>query len=223
MSGHSKWATIKRKKGAKDAARGKMFSKLIKEITIAARHGGGDINGNARLRTAVDAAKAENMPSDNITRAIKRGTGELAGGELEEITYEGYAPHGVAVLIQCLTDNRNRTLADVRRVFNKHGGNLAEPGAVGWMFDQKGYITVTPGSMDADEIFMVAVDAGADDIMRTMDAVGLDIAQLHGHESPEFCRQLSASGRTVIKAVGLDDDGRVNFAAFDQRSECALQ
>jgi YebC/PmpR family DNA-binding regulatory protein len=133
------------------------------------------------------------MPKDNIDRAIKRGTGELAGGELEEITYEGYAPHGVAVLIQCLTDNRNRTLADVRRVFNKHGGNLAEPGAVGWMFDQKGYITVTPGSMDADEIFMVAVDAGADDIEISPDVIEV-------YTPPTELHSVS----TALRAAGLE-------------------
>jgi YebC/PmpR family DNA-binding regulatory protein len=174
MSGHSKWSTIKRKKGAEDAKRGKIFTRLARDITIAAREGGGDPNFNPSLRLAVDKAKGSNMPKDNIDRAIKRGTGELDGGELEELTYEGYAPHGVAVLIQCLTDNRNRTLADVRRVFNKHGGNLAEPGAVGWMFDQRGYITVTSGSMDADEIFLLAVDAGAEDI-----EIGEDVIEVY--------------------------------------------
>ncbi|NIP22250.1 MAG: YebC/PmpR family DNA-binding transcriptional regulator [Phycisphaerae bacterium] len=164
MSGHSKWSTIKRKKGAEDAKRGKMFTRLGRDITVAAREGGGDPNFNPNLRLAIDKAKTANMPKDNIERAIKRGTGELEGGELEEITYEGYAPHGVAMLIQCLTDNRNRTLSEVRRVFNKNGGNLAEQGAVAWMFDLKGYITVSPDKVDPDEVFIIAVESGADDI-----------------------------------------------------------
>jgi len=164
MSGHSKWSTIKRKKGAEDAKRGKVFTRLARDIMVAAREGGGDLGFNPNLRLAVDKAKAANMPKDNIERAIKRGTGELAGGTLEEITYEGYAPHGVAILVQCLTDNRNRTLSDVRNVFNKNGGNMAEQGAVAWMFDMKGYITVTPNGLDPDEVFLVAADAGADDV-----------------------------------------------------------
>lgn len=164
MSGHSKWSTIKRKKGAEDAKRGKIFTRVTRDITIAARAGGGDPNFNPALRLAIDKAKAANMPKDNIERAIKRGTGELEGGALEEVTYEGYAPHGVAILIQCLTDNRNRTLSEVRRVFNKYGGNLAEAGAVSWMFDAKGYITLPSGQMDAEEVFLIAADAGADDV-----------------------------------------------------------
>lgn len=164
MSGHSKWSTIKRKKGAEDARRGKMFTRLARDIMVAVREGGGDVNFNAALRLAVDKAKVANMPKDNIERAIKRSTGELAGGTLEEVTYEAYAPHGVAVLIQCLTDNRNRTLSHVRAVFNKNGGNMAEQGAVSWMFDTKGYITLTAGQMDSDDIFLIAADAGAEDV-----------------------------------------------------------
>jgi YebC/PmpR family DNA-binding regulatory protein len=171
MSGHSKWSTIKRKKGAEDAKRGKMFTRLARDITVAAREGGGDLNFNPNLRLAIDKAKTANMPKDNIERAIKRGTGELEGGELEEITYEGYALHGVAMLIQCLTDNRNRTLSDVRRVFNKNGGNLAEQGAVAWMFDLKGYITVSPDKADPDEVFIIAVESGADDIEISEDII----------------------------------------------------
>jgi len=171
MSGHSKWSTIKRKKGAEDAKRGKIFTRLAKTITVAAREGGGDPSANSSLRMALDKARAANMPKDNIERAIKKGTGELEGGELEEITYEGYAPHGVAMLIQCLTDNRNRALSEVRRVFNKHGGNMAEQGAVGWMFDAKGYITMSADGVDSDEIFMVAVDAGADDVEISDDTI----------------------------------------------------
>jgi YebC/PmpR family DNA-binding regulatory protein len=163
MSGHSKWKTIKRKKGAEDARRGKLFTRLAREITIAAK-GGGDPNSNSTLRLALDKARANNMPKDNIERAIKRGTGELEGGELEEVFYEGYGPHGVALMVKCLTDNRNRTISDVRRIFNRSGGSMAEAGAVAWMFDTRGYILVERDDQDPDEIFMLAVDAGAEDI-----------------------------------------------------------
>jgi YebC/PmpR family DNA-binding regulatory protein len=164
MSGHSKWSTIKRKKGAEDAKRGKIFTRVAREITVAARNGGGDPGTNPTLRLAMDKARDANMPKDNIERAIKRGTGELEGGQLEEVFYEGYAPHGVALLVKCLTDNRNRTLAEVRRIFNRSGGNLAEAGAVTWMFDTKGYLAVARDDLDPDEIFMMAIDAGAEDI-----------------------------------------------------------
>lgn len=164
MSGHSKWSTIKRKKGAEDAKRGKIFTRVAREITVAAREGGGDPDTNPTLRLAIEKARAANMPKDNIERAVKRGTGELEGGQLEEVFYEGYAPHGVALLVKCLTDNRNRTLADVRRIFNRSGGNLAEAGAVAWMFDTKGYIAVARDDIDPDDIFMMAVDAGAADV-----------------------------------------------------------
>lgn len=163
MSGHSKWSTIKHKKAATDAKRGKIFTRLNKELTVAAREGGGDPESNVRLRLAIDKAKASNMPKDNIERAIKRGTGELEGGELEEIVYEGYAPHGVGVLIEVVTDNRNRAIAEVRHVFNKQGGNMAEAGAVSWQFTRKGYINISE-DIDQDEIFLVAADAGADDV-----------------------------------------------------------
>ena len=163
MSGHSKWSTIKHKKGAADARRGQLFTRLAKEISIAAREGGGDPDFNNRLRLAIAKAKADNMPNDNIERAIKRGTGELEGGELVEIMYEAYAPHGVGMLIEVVTDNRNRAVADVRHVFNKFGGNLAENGAVSWQFSRKGYITITE-EVDQDDLFLIAADAGADDI-----------------------------------------------------------
>ncbi len=163
MSGHSKWSTIKRKKSAEDAKRGKMFTRLARDITLAARNGG-DPNANPTLRLAIEKAKAANMPKENIERAIKRGTGELEGGAPEEVMYEGYAPHGVALLIKCLTDNRNRTLAEVRRVLNRGGGSLAEAGAVTWMFESKGLITIERGGRDPDDLFMMAVDAGAEDV-----------------------------------------------------------
>ena len=164
MSGHSKWSTIKRKKGAADAKRGKAFTKIIKEIMVAARMGGGDINANPRLRTAVLAGKAENMPKDNIDRAIKKGTGELEGVNYEEITYEGYGPGGVAMLVQVLTDNKNRTVADVRHVFAKHNGNLGETGCVSWMFENKGLILVDKAGVEEDKLLEVALDAGALDV-----------------------------------------------------------
>jgi YebC/PmpR family DNA-binding regulatory protein len=167
MSGHSKWSTIKRKKGAADAKRGKVFTKIIKEIIIAARSGGGDMNSNPRLRTAVLAAKAENMPRDNIDRAIKKGTGELEGVNYEEFTYEGYGPGGVAMLLEVLTDNKNRTVADVRHIFSKQNGNLGEAGCVSWMFEKKGLISFDKTGVDEDRLIEVALDAGALDVKDT--------------------------------------------------------
>ncbi|MFN8457721.1 MAG: YebC/PmpR family DNA-binding transcriptional regulator [Anaerolineae bacterium] len=168
MSGHSKWSTIKRKKGAEDAKRGKIFTRLARDITVAARHSG-DPNANPALRTAIEKARGANMPKDNIERAIKKGTGELGGGDLDEVTYEAYGPHGIPILIKCLTDNRNRTLADVRRILNRHGGNLAEAGAVSWMFSTKGYITIERTNQDPTKFSMLAVDAGADDVQISED------------------------------------------------------
>lgn len=164
MSGHSKWHSIKHKKGALDAKRGKLFTKFIKEITVAARSGGGDPDGNARLRKAIADAKAGNMPNDTIDRAIRRGTGEEEGVHYEEITYEGYGPGGVALLIQSLTDNRNRTVAEIRHIFSKNGGNLGESGSVGWMFEKKGYIVVNKDAKAEEELFEIVIDAGADDL-----------------------------------------------------------
>ena len=164
MSGHSKWSSIKHKKAATDAKRGKIFTKLIKEITVAARMGGGDVDSNPRLRTAILAAKSENMPKDNIERAIKKGTGELEGVSYEESIYEGYGPGGTAVLIESLSDNKNRTVADIRYIFSKSGGNMGENGCVAWMFDKKGYIAVENKSVDEDALMEAALDAGAEDI-----------------------------------------------------------
>ena len=165
MSGHSKWSTIKRKKGAADAKRGKIFTRLIKEITVAARMGGGDPEGNPRLRSAIGTAKAENMPKDNIERAIKKGTGELEGAVYEEITYEGYGPGGVAVMVECMTDNKNRTVADIRHSFSKSGGNLGESGCVAWMFDKKGSILIDKSAIDEEELMDKALEAGAEDVI----------------------------------------------------------
>jgi len=163
MSGHSKWATTKRKKAVIDSKRGKIFTKLIKEITIAAREGGGDINGNPRLRLAVDNAKAANMPADNIDRAIKKATGGLEGTTYHELNYEGYAPAGVAVIVEVATDNKNRTVAEVRHLFSKYGGAMGETGSVAWMFNRKGIITMPKQSKSEDEIMELVLDAGADD------------------------------------------------------------
>jgi len=164
MSGHSKWSSIKHKKAATDAKRGKIFTKLIKEITVAARTGGGDADTNPRLRTAILAAKNENMPKDNIERAVKKGTGELEGVSYEESIYEGYGPGGAAVLIESLSDNKNRTVADIRYIFSKSGGNMGENGCVAWMFDKKGYIAVENKATDEESLMEAVLDAGAEDI-----------------------------------------------------------
>jgi YebC/PmpR family DNA-binding regulatory protein len=164
MSGHSKWATIKHKKGALDAKRGKIFTRLIKEITIAAKLGGGDPDGNPRLRGAILAAKAENMPSDNIKRAIQRGTGELEGVSYEEITYEGYGPGGVAIIVDVLTDNKNRAVSEIRHAFSKNGGNLGAEGAVAWMFTTKGVITVPKDAASEEKLTEIVLEAGAEDL-----------------------------------------------------------
>jgi YebC/PmpR family DNA-binding regulatory protein len=164
MSGHSKWHSIKHKKAAIDSKRGRAFTKLIKEITIAARIGGGDPDGNPRLRKAISDAKGVNMPVDNIKRAVMKGTGELEGGQLEEITYEGYGPAGVAMLVEVVTDNRNRTVSEIRHMFSKNGGNMGEAGSVSWMFSKKGSIIVESSKIDEDTLMSLAIDAGADDI-----------------------------------------------------------
>ncbi|MGD0265658.1 MAG: YebC/PmpR family DNA-binding transcriptional regulator [Candidatus Methylomirabilota bacterium] len=166
MSGHSKWAGIKHKKAKVDAQRGRVFTKLIREITVAARVGGGDPGGNPRLRTAIQAAKAVNMPADNIERAVKKGTGELEGVTYEEITYEGYGPGGVAVLVAVLTDNKNRTVGEIRKTFSRHGGNLGESGCVAFLFEKKGYIQVDAAKVDEDKLMTIALDAGAEDLLR---------------------------------------------------------
>jgi len=165
MSGHSKWATIKHKKGALDAKRGKVFTKIIREITVSAREGGSDADSNPRLRAAVAAAKASNMPADNIKRAIQRGTGELPGMSYEEFTFEGYGPGGVAVMLEIMTDNRNRTTPEIRHLFSKHGGNLGENGCVSWLFTRQGSILIPRGSApDEDSIMEIALEAGAEDL-----------------------------------------------------------
>ena len=188
MSGHSKWSTIKRKKGAADAKRGAVFTRLTREIVMSAREGGSDIDSNFRLRLAVDKARSENMPKDNIERAIKRGAGEDKDGVVfEQITYEGYAPHGVAVMVETVTDNRNRTVSDLRHAFSKAGGNMAEPGAVGWQFERVAYFSFPSSDMNYDKAFELGIDAGADDV----------VSSENGHEI--YASQ--ATFRDVAKAL----------------------
>jgi len=195
MSGHSKWHSIKHKKGAIDAKRGRMFTKVIKEITIAARIGGGDAEGNPRLRKAVADAKELNMPADNIKRAIMKGTGELEGGQLEELQYEGYGPAGVALIVEVVTDNRNRTVSEIRHVFSKNGGNMSEAGSVAWMFHKKGYIAIEKSTADEETLMTLAIDAGADDF-------STDESLYEIYTSPEaFERVLSA-----VKAKGIQPE-----------------
>ena len=169
MSGHSKWATTKHKKAAIDSKRGKIFTKIIKEITVAARIGGGDPEGNARLRTVIQKAKEANMPADNIKKAIQKGTGELPGVSYEEAVFEGYGPGGVAIIASIMTDNRNRTVPEIRHIFGKHGGNMGEAGCVSWMFDKKGYIVVEGGKVDEEKLMNIIVEAGAEDMRRDGD------------------------------------------------------
>lgn len=165
MSGHSKWSTIKRKKGAEDAKRGKIFTRLARDIAVAAKEGGGDEDANPKLKLAVAKAKAANMPKDNIERAIQRGTGKGEGMEMEEMTFEGYGVEGVAFILDALTDNKNRTLAEIKHAFSRAGGSMASAGSVAWQFEQKGYIELAGEGLDFDEVFMVAADAGADDVV----------------------------------------------------------
>jgi YebC/PmpR family DNA-binding regulatory protein len=193
MSGHSKWHSIKHKKGATDAKRGKLFTKFIKEITVAARTGGGDADANARLRKAILDAKSGNMPNDTIDRAIRRGTGAEEGVNYEEITYEGYGPGGVALLIESVTDNRNRTVAEIRHMFSKNGGNLGEAGSVGWLFEKKGYIVVDKAAKPEDELFEIAIEAGADDLRE--DGDNFEIIT-----SPENFEAV----QTAIKTAGIE-------------------
>jgi YebC/PmpR family DNA-binding regulatory protein len=213
MSGHSKWHSIKHKKGALDAKRGKLFTKFIKEITVAARSGGGDPDGNARLRKAIADAKAGNMPNDTIDRAIRRGTGEEEGVHYEEITYEGYGPGGVALMVESMTDNRNRTVAEIRHIFSKHGGNLGETGSVGWMFEKKGYIVVDKKAKGEEELFELAIDAGADDlrddesnfeIITTPESFDAVLAAIKGAGLEPQVAEVSLVPQNYIKLEGAD-------------------
>lgn len=188
MSGHSKWATIKHKKAATDAKRGKIFTRLIKEIMIAARSGG-DPDGNPRLRTAIVAAKAVSMPNDNITRAIKRGTGEIEGGQIDEIMFEGYAPGGAAIMVECATDNRNRTVSEIRHMFSKQGGNLGEVGSVAWMFDRKSQIIIEKDKATEEQLMNLALEVGADDVKEEEDSWEvLSAADMHAIVTEGFAK-----------------------------------
>jgi YebC/PmpR family DNA-binding regulatory protein len=214
MSGHSKWATIKRKKGKLDAERGKLFTKLIKEITIAARDGGGDPKGNPRLRTAIANAKAQSMPADNIDRAVKKGTGELPGVRYDEFFYEGYGPGGVALLIQVLTDNKNRTTGEIRHLLSKHGGNLGEAGCVGWMFSAKGQITIPKNAVPEDKLLDIVLEAGADDV----DTSGEDVYEVFT-AIPDFDgvqKAIEAAG-LAPEAVELTRLASTNVAVTDEK------
>lgn len=238
MSGHSRWSTIKRKKGAADAQRSKLWSKLLRLVEVAAREGGGSIEGNPTLAAAVAKAKAASVPNDNIDRAIKRGTGELAGESYEEVSYEGYAPGGVAVLVRCYTTNRNRSAQDVRSAFNARGGKLAEPGAVAWMFEPKGVIIVPKSSVAEEDVFLIAADAGAEDVRGSEQSIevvtptdalkpvedalradGIDIESVDLTQIPKSTVQLGESDAKKVLSLldSLDelDDVQDVFANFD--------
>lgn len=213
MAGHSKWAQIKRKKATNDAKRGQMFTKLIRELTVAAREGGGDPEFNPRLRLAVDTAKAGNMPADNIERAIKRGTGELEGTNYEEVTYEGYGPGGVALYIETLTDNLKRTVAEVRHILEKYGGNLGQNGSVAWQFDRKGLIYIDAGRHDEDAAMLAALEAGAEDLRREDEVfvVTTDVASFHAAQGGLKARgiqfeeaELAMVPKATVPAAGPD-------------------
>ena len=184
MSGHSKWATIKRSKGKTDAARGKLFNRLIREITVAARMGGGDIDANPRLRSAVSSARTANMPGKNIENAIQKGTGQLEGVSYEEIIFEGYGPGGIAIMIECLTDNRNRTVAEVRHALTKHGGNLGQTNSVAWMFKSKGIIRIPKDAMTEDQLMEIALEAGAEDLSLQEDEFEITTGPRHVRNGP---------------------------------------
>lgn len=238
MSGHSKWATIKHQKGAKDKARGKLFAKLIRQVEVAAREGGGDLDSNATLRTMFQKARAAAVPLDTIERAIKRGTGELEGVKYEPVTYEGYAPLGVAVYVEALTDNRNRTGAEVRTIFSKNGGSIAEPGAVAWQFERKG-VVILPKSITEDDLMVVALDAGAEDLQDQGDTwqltcpptelnalrsaldeaeIAYDSAELTMLPTTVVALETDADARKVLKLIdALEDNDDVQnvYANFD--------
>jgi YebC/PmpR family DNA-binding regulatory protein len=238
MSGHSKWSTIKRQKGVADAQRGQLFTKLSKEIILAAKQGGGDPSSNFRLRLAVQKAKEANMPNDNIDRAIKRGSGSGDGADsIEEMVYEGYGPHGTAVIVEAATDNRNRTVAEVRNVFTRAGGSLGETGSVGWNFETRGVVSIAPNGRDADDVALLAIDAGAEDVQVSGDSIdvytqpsslesvkkavedsGLEVTSAETQRVPKTTVQLDESAaiqtmRFIEKLESLDDVQKVYFNA----------
>lgn len=246
MAGHSKWANIRHRKGAQDAKRGKIFTKIIKEITIAARLGGGDIEANPRLRKAVSNAKSNNMPADKIDRAIKKGTGELEGVAYEEMTYEGYGPGGVALMMDVITDNKNRTVAEVRHLLSKYGGNLGESGSVSWMFDKKGQIILDSGSGEEGVVFEAALEAGADDfevdsdfysistnptdlmdVRDTLENAGYEIQSAEIEMVPKSLQKLvGKEAQTTLRLMdALEDNDDINklYSNFDVDEEALLQ
>ena len=246
MAGHSKWANIKHRKGAQDAKRGKIFTKIIKEITIAARLGGGDLDANPRLRKAVSNGKSNNLPIDNITRAIKKGTGELEGVFYEEVTYEGYGPGGVAIMMDIITDNKNRTVAEVRHLLSKYGGNLGETGSVAWVFDKKGQIILDSNSGDEDVVFEAALEAGADDfeaedgfytvttdatslmdVRDTLEKAGYEIRSAEIEMVPKTLQKLEGkeaqSTLKLMDALEDNDDITKLYSNFDVDEEALLQ
>ncbi|MFM8440895.1 MAG: YebC/PmpR family DNA-binding transcriptional regulator [Acidobacteriota bacterium] len=221
MSGHSKWHTIKHKKGALDAKRGKIFTKLIKEITVAARTGGsGDPASNARLRKAISDAKAQNMPNDTIDRAVKKGTGELESEQYDEITYEGYGVGGVAVMVETMTDNRNRTVAEIRHLFTKNGGNMGESGSVAWMFDKKGYFVVDKTAKPEEELFEIAIEAGAEDVKDEGDVFEI-LSSPDNFESVQ--EALKAKGvPTQVAEVTMVPQNHIQLTGADAKSMLKL-
>ncbi len=229
MSGHSKWSTIKRKKGKADAARGKLFTKLIKEITVAAREGGGDLDSNPRLRSAVQIAKDNSMPNDNIERAIKKGTGELEGAAYEDASYEGYGPGGVAVMVEALTDNKNRTVAEIRHLFSRYNGNLGENGCVAWMFDRIGFIQVEKARIPEDDLMEIVLEAGATD-MTTEDEVYEIItppeafedvrSALEAKSIPVAMAEITMQPQNTIKLDGKQAEQMLKlYEAFDEHDD----
>jgi YebC/PmpR family DNA-binding regulatory protein len=212
MAGHSKWSQIKRKKAAEDSKRGKLFGKLIREITVAAREGGGDPDANPRLRLAIDGAKAANMPKDNIEKAILRGTGELPGSSFEEVTYEGYGPGGVAIFVEAVTDNTNRTVADVRRLFERHGGNLGRDGVVAWNFERKGEVSIDARRYDEEIALEAALEAGAEDLVREGDTylVTTDVSSFHSVQDTLRARAIEVvdAALAMIPKTTVRVDGR---------------
>ncbi|MCS5689296.1 MAG: YebC/PmpR family DNA-binding transcriptional regulator [Actinomycetota bacterium] len=246
MSGHSKWATIKHKKGAADKARGKLFAKLIRQVEVAAREGGGDLESNANLRTMYQKARDNSVPLDTIERAIKRGTGELEGVNYEQVSYEGYAPHGVAMFVDVLTDNRNRTGAEIRSVFTRAGGSLAEPGAVAWQFERKGVVLV-PAALDEDDVMLAALEAGAEDVViegelwrvttdpsdtiavrEALEEAGIEVSSTDLTYLPQNVIELSSTSdarqvMAVMDALDEHDDVQGVYANFDVPDEVLVE
>jgi len=222
MSGHSKWSTIKRKKGAADAKRGKIFTKLIKEITVAARLGGGNPDANPRLRAAILDAKSENMPKENIERAIKKGTGEIEGSSYEEITYEGFGPGGVAIMADIMTDNKNRTAAEIRHIFTKHGGNLGNPGSVARLFSKKGTLVYEKGTVDEDTLMEVALEAGAEDMTEDENTVVVTTDPKNFYAVKEIIDKREDLQKYIVAEIGMIPQNTVRLTGKDAEQTLKL-